>query len=146
MYLIDTDSISRYFRFPDTYPALRERFERTDPHLLWISAVTAEEMMQGALAEVKKGQSRQGGMAEYVRLVQLIRFLNTWQILEYDAVANHIFQAFPASIKRVGANDCRIAASAITRNFTVVTCNTDHFSRIPGILCEDWTLPLPTDQ
>jgi predicted nucleic acid-binding protein len=94
-------------------------------------------MLQGALAEVKKGQSRQGGMEEYIRLVRLLRFLNTWQILEFDEIANRLFQAFPASIKRVGANDCRIAASAIRHGFTVVTCNLSHYSRIPTVNCED---------
>jgi predicted nucleic acid-binding protein len=146
VYLVDTDSLSRYFRFPDTYPTLRERLEQTDNHLLWISAVTVEEMLQGALAEVKKGQSRQGGMEAYSRLVQLLRFLNAWQILEFDEIANRLFQAFPASIKRIGANDCRIAASALHHNFTVVTCNLSHYSRVPGIVCEDWTLRPPVDE
>jgi len=38
----------------------------------------------------------------------------------------------------IGLEDVLIAASAITNQYTVVTANTRHFSRIKGLLVENW--------
>ena len=54
--------------------------------------------------------------------------------------AERLFRSWPAAVKRVGANDCRIAASAVVRGYTVVTCNGKDFGRIPGVAFEDWTV------
>ena len=35
--------------------------------------------------------------------------------------------------------DCRLAAHASVVNFTVVTCNTADFQKIPGLRVEDWS-------
>ena len=43
-----------------------------------------------------------------------------------------------ASGTPIGAYDVMIAAQGVARNLTVVTHNTDEFSRIPGIRLEDW--------
>lgn len=34
-----------------------------------------------------------------------------------------------------------IASTALTNGLIVVTANTEHFSRIPGIQMENWLLP-----
>ena len=40
--------------------------------------------------------------------------------------------------KPVEVEDVLIAASALSRGFTVVTHNVSHFRRIPGLKVEDW--------
>ena len=40
-----------------------------------------------------------------------------------------------------GPNDLMIAAIARCRGLTLVTHNTREFSRVPGLLIEDWELP-----
>lgn len=40
-----------------------------------------------------------------------------------------------------GPNDLMIAAIAQCRDLTLVTHNTREFSRVPGLLIEDWELP-----
>jgi tRNA(fMet)-specific endonuclease VapC len=37
--------------------------------------------------------------------------------------------------------DLRIAAIALTRQFTVLSRNLVDFQKVPGLLVEDWTLP-----
>jgi len=43
--------------------------------------------------------------------------------------------------KVIGSYDMQIAAIARTNGFTLVTNNTGEFSRIPGLMLEDWQLP-----
>ena len=54
--------------------------------------------------------------------------------------AERVFRLFPASVKRVGGMDCRIAAHAIVSGLVVVTRNTRDFERIPGVQTEDWSV------
>jgi tRNA(fMet)-specific endonuclease VapC len=41
----------------------------------------------------------------------------------------------------IGPNDLMIAAIAVSRQLTLVTHNTREFSRVAGLLIEDWELP-----
>ncbi len=67
--------------------------------------------------------------------------LSSFQILPYTDEAEQLYQSWPAKQKRVGPNDCRIAASAIVAGLTVVTCNQKDFSTVPGLVWEDWSKP-----
>jgi tRNA(fMet)-specific endonuclease VapC len=37
--------------------------------------------------------------------------------------------------------DILIATTAMVHNLTLVTCNMDHFNRIPNLLCKSWKSP-----
>ena len=74
-------------------------------------------------------------------LADLIRALSTLQILPYTDEAEQLHQSWTAQQKRVGPNDCRIAASAMLAGFTVITCNGKDFSAIPSIVWQDWSQP-----
>ena len=71
-------------------------------------------------------------------LADLIRSLSVFSLLPYTDDAEALYRSWPARQKRVGPNDCRVAASAILAGFTVVTCNGKDFSAIPGVIWEDW--------
>ncbi|WP_395094096.1 type II toxin-antitoxin system VapC family toxin [Armatimonas sp.] len=66
-------------------------------------------------------------------------------LLDTDTVSllfrplEEIYRAMPASLRRVGSGDCKIAATALHYDLIVVTRNLRHFGQIPGITCEDWT-------
>ena len=38
----------------------------------------------------------------------------------------------------IGSNDLMIAATALAHNLTLITHNVKEFSRVPGLLFEDW--------
>ncbi len=59
-------------------------------------------------------------------------------ILAYSAQADVIFHSFPASVIRIGAQDCRIAAQALAHDLIVVTRNLRDFEAI-GAPCADWS-------
>jgi tRNA(fMet)-specific endonuclease VapC len=41
----------------------------------------------------------------------------------------------------IGPNNLIIAATALSHGCTLVTHNSQEFSRVPGLLLEDWELP-----
>jgi tRNA(fMet)-specific endonuclease VapC len=72
----------------------------------------------------------------------LNRLLATMEILPftYDdaSTAAHIGAALAARGQPIGAYDLLIAGQALARNLTVVTSNTREFSRVEGLVLEDW--------
>jgi predicted nucleic acid-binding protein len=57
--------------------------------------------------------------------------------VEYGRIRGHL----AAAGTPIGPNDLMIAAIAQSRRLTLVTHNTREFSRVPGLLIEDWELP-----
>ena len=56
---------------------------------------------------------------------------------EYGRIRSHLSNAGTP----IGECDMQIAAIALVHSLTVVTHNTSEFSRVPGLLYEDWQLP-----
>ena len=56
MYLFDTDIVTLIFHFPGQQPNLERRVLMTPPESIFVSVVSAEEMIQGALAVIRKDQ------------------------------------------------------------------------------------------
>jgi len=62
--------------------------------------------------------------------------------LPFDDAAAVIYGRIRAQLATAGAligpYDLQIAAIALANNLTVVTRNTQEFSRVPGLVIEDW--------
>ena len=56
---------------------------------------------------------------------------------EYGSIRGHLAGAGTP----IGPNDLMIAAIAQCRQLTLITHNTREFSRVPGLVVEDWELP-----
>ena len=138
MYLLDTDTYSNLLRGSES---IEQRVSQASPRTVYLCAITPEEMLRGRLDAINQVRARHEARLPnaYDYLVDLIRSLNRASILRYDDEAVRIFSGFPASIKRAGSQDCRIAAVALANGFTVITSNTAHFTKI-GVVCEDWNL------
>lgn len=61
-----------------------------------------------------------------------------WQVLPFEAQAADQFEHL-RRVVRIGTMDLRIAATALSRNITVLTRNTVDFEKVPGLTIEDWT-------
>ncbi len=106
--------------------------------------VTAEESIRGAFKLIKDNQNTSRVTLGYGFLLKALYALNQYQILPFDSAAFAAFQAIPIDIRRaIGTRDSRIAASALSRDFAVITRNLQHFRQVPGLKCEDWTIATP---
>ena len=135
MYILDTNTIKAILRNPTPY--LLRRITSTQYELLYISVVVAHEMIRGVIAELSKNERTPLVTRHYEFLRNVIGDVNRFQILPYDDKAERIFQEFPPAVKRVGLRDCRVAASALSRDFTVITRNIGDFEQT-GARCENW--------
>lgn len=141
MYILDTDTLSFSLYRSDEFPHLIRKIEETDPGEMWISVVTAEELIAWGFNQVRN--SRKQKFPHIIRVYQIlfdrINDLKELQILPFDEAAYREFIAIPAEVQKViGTNDRRIAATALSRGFTVVTHNVQHFSLVPRLRVEDW--------
>jgi len=55
--------------------------------------------------------------------------------------AAELLDALYASGRPIGTEDTMIAATAMSHGLILVTANTQHFLRIPGLQSENWLLP-----
>ena len=135
-YLLDTDSASLAFRGNER---IRTRIRQTPYPGVWLSAIAAEEIVQGALASINASRNKAGSAAAYELFLDSVESICEYRIHPFNKDAAALFASFPAQIKRLGSQDCRIAASAIAAGWIVVTANQRHFSQIPGVQYEDWS-------
>lgn len=142
MYVIDTDTIGNALHRSTEYPHLVRKISEANQRELWISVVTAEELVAWGYNAVRNARNQ-----TYPRIVNAYKLLHDrlqdlkeLQILPFDEPAFRQFEAIPAEVKRaISTNDSRIAATALSRGFRVVTHNTQHFRLVPGLVVEDWT-------
>lgn len=132
-YLLDTDSASLAFR---GNARIRTRIRQAPNPGVWLSAIAAEEIMQGALGSVNANRNKASSAAAYRLFFESVASICDYRIHPCNAEVALIFASFPAQVKRIGSQDCWIAASAIAAGWIVVTANHRHFSQIPGVQFE----------
>ena len=140
MFLLDTNIASLLFRRAFPPEVLLEHLNTAGRENVYLSSVTYEEFVQGALAVIRQAETkRQSTVPGYLLLTRQIEFLASFSLLEFDATAESLFAGFPPELRRAGNRDCKIAACALRHGATVITQNLRHFSLVPELHCLDWT-------
>ena len=139
MYALDSDSLTLFLHHKEQQPELVRRILTVPADQIWISIITVKETIGGVIALIDNPKRSAMAARDCAFLRQIMRDVTHFQILPYDDSARQIFAGMMAAEKRVGGNDCKIAASAMSRNFTVITRNIRDFAQIRGARCEDWT-------
>lgn len=132
MYLFDTDTISRLL-IKNPPSGLIQKVAAVPPDQQFTSAITVGELIYGACRSTRPD----------FFLDKLDRLV--WpniMILPFDEAAGHIYGQVRARLEQAGTPvsepDLRIASIALIRKLILVTGNTRHFSRIPGLSIENW--------
>ena len=112
--------------------AVRHRFENHTLHKLAMSTITVGELRFGA----EKSQAREAALATIAELVQMIQPCS----LPLAAAEHHgrVRAALQKQGLPIGNNDLWLAAHALAEGWTLVTNNTQEFSRVPGLLIDNW--------
>ena len=129
-FMLDTDMCSFVIRGGNE--KLRKRVQRNAGRLC-VSAITAAELRFGAR---KKGSSR---IADAVGFFLELAPVVPWSDEAAERYAE-IRSALESAGTPIGNMDTLVAASALAEGCTVVTHNTAHFGRVPGLLVQDWTV------
>lgn len=130
-YMLDTD-ISSYI-MKRSHDAVLRRLQKVPIAAVCISVITESELLFGVEVSPRRQQDH-AALDEYLRHVEVLDFP--------DEAALHYAQ-IRAALKvhgdMIGANDLFIAAHARSLEVTLVTNNTDEFSRVQNLKIENWT-------
>ena len=131
MYLLDTNIC--IYAIKGKFPTIADNLLSIDPDNIKISAVTVMELEYGAAKSNWSDRSREAIKA----------FLASFEILPFTdmdaAVCGQLRAELAVRGTPIGAYDIMIAAQSVSRGLIVVTYNTGEFSRVSGIVPEDWT-------
>ncbi len=119
---------------------VRQRVNAIPSEQLATTIITFEEQMYGRLNRIKRANSQESLVIAYTQLKETIEDLKTINILDFNDSAAKRYLELLRQKNRIGTQDLRIAAIAISNNAILVTRNQRDFSRIAGLSFEDWTL------
>ncbi len=128
-YLLDTNIVSDLIKNPQSQAA--QRIAAAGEGSVCTSIVVAAELRYGA---EKKGSSK---LAERVELL-----LSALEVLPLESPADRHYGQIRNYLATqgtpIGPNDLLIAAQARALELTLVTANTQEFSRVPNLRMENW--------
>jgi tRNA(fMet)-specific endonuclease VapC len=139
VYILDTNIVSNALSRHRNQTNLQKRILQESPENIFISIITIEEILRGALAAIQKQRKTLAVINVYQQFEELSKALQSFQVLPYTIESEHIYQSLPTKVKRIGTQDCRIAATACSKGYTLVTVNVFDFKRIGIAPVEDWT-------
>jgi tRNA(fMet)-specific endonuclease VapC len=128
-YLLDTNTVSDLIRNPQG--RIAQHIARVGDAMVCTSSIVAAELRYGA---TKRAAPKLTARVEAV--------LGRFEILPFVAPADAVYGLIRTNLektgKTIGGNDYLIAAQAIAFGCTIVTDNHAEFSRIDGLVCENW--------
>jgi tRNA(fMet)-specific endonuclease VapC len=127
-FMLDADTVSYAIRGEGGVVA---RLLERQPSEICLSSITWAELRFGV--EAKRSEKLKRAIRSFVKDIA---------ILPFDESAADRFAAVAAALARrgepIGAFDTLVAAHALSLGLAVVTNNTRHFSRVPGLRLENW--------
>jgi len=130
LYMMDTDTcIYLRKRRP---PEVEEKFRQLKRGEVVMSMITYGELYNGAA----KSREAEAALYNLERLSEHlpVQPMSTDVATRYGEIRSFLEQQ--GNI--IGGNDLWIAAHALSLGLTVITNNTDEFSRVPGLQIENW--------
>lgn len=136
LYILDTDHIS-LLQHRDLH--IIAHLKRVPLSLRAVTVISLAEQVQGRLAVISKAKGEVEAGRAFQRLYETNEFYRAVHVLPYDESAAQMFEQLRLQKVRIGTQDLRIAAIALTRDATVITRNLRDFHQVPGLLVEDWS-------
>ena len=127
-FMLDTDTVSYWLRGEGR---VDRRLRSVSPSSVCVSAIVVQELELGA-ARARSRRLR----------VNLDAFYAGITVVAYDDRAARRYGLLARGLLSrgipIGVEDTMIAAHALSLSRVVVTHNTRHFERVPGLALEDW--------
>lgn len=137
LWIFDTDHATL---FQQGNPQIAQRVSAVNSKDIAITIVTFEEQMYGRLNRIRRAKSEDEIVSAYASLRKTINYLTDFELLDFDRDAQHYYMEFLRQKIRVGTQDLRIAAIALSKSCILLTRNRRDFEKIPGLKFEDWSL------
>ena len=138
-YVLDTNTVSDIF---DGVEPITSRAGSHPPGVVFTTAISIEESLSGWYSYLRKARQPSAVERAYDGLVTVTLNYGKLSILPYDRLAIARYEGLLRLKLNVRKDDLRIAAIALIHNATVVTAIVRDFTRVPGLVVEDWTQPV----
>jgi len=129
MYVLDTNTLIYYFKGMGN---VADKLLQTAPRDVAIPAVVLYELEVG-LAKSNDTKKRRKQLDDFIALITVLPM----DIKEAKAAAN-IRASLETQGTPIGAMDTLIAGTTLANQGVLVTHNTKEFSRVQGLVFEDW--------
>lgn len=127
-YLLDSATLGEVLRAVPSQSLVR-RLSQIPPASRFISSVTVTKLL---IAARENGTARL--MQDVVRLVAAV------QVAEFDLSAAQVFARQRSTGVAMASDDLMVAATALSRDFALVTKRIEDFEGVQGLRIEDWTV------
>jgi tRNA(fMet)-specific endonuclease VapC len=110
---------------------------------LAVTIVTVEEVIRGRFKGIKNASAPSQAdklVLAYTRLWDILDDFKNLNILKFDQNAFTIYTEFRRQKIRIGTQDLWIAFIVLANKAILVTRNHRHFSQVPDLVQEDWTI------
>lgn len=138
LYILDTDHISLLQR--GNRIVLEQLLMVPIPDRATTIISLAEQFL-GWWTEITRAKNETDTARSFRYLQETATFFHTLPVLPYDNTAAAEFERLRRSKVRIGTQDLRIAAIALSRNAAVITRNLRDFRQVPGLIVIDWSTP-----
>ncbi|PZV26359.1 MAG: twitching motility protein PilT [Snowella sp.] len=139
-YLLDTDHLSILQRKAGKdYQNLSRRMADYLLSDFTVSTITFHEQILGCHSFINRARNVTDVVKGYEIMTRLINDFKILPLLPFDTNAAIIFNQIQSQRIQLAKMDTRIAAIALSHKLILLTRNYQHFSKIPGLLIEDWT-------
>jgi len=133
MFLLDTNVCVQFLRGKNQL--VRQRLAACQTQEIRLCSVVLSELYIGVLRSAQPAKNR----------AAVDQFAAPFASLPFDDAAAEVCARIRHHLESqglvIGPYDLQIAAIALANGCTLVTHNTAEFSRVPGLLLEDWELP-----
>ncbi|PHJ56757.1 PilT protein domain-containing protein [Nostoc linckia z18] len=139
-YLLDTDHLSIIQRQTgQDYVNLSTRMAQYPLSDFAISIVTFHEQLLGCHTYISRARNDSEVVKGYEMMVRLVDDFKVLPLVSFDADAATAFSQLQTQRIQLARMDSRIAAIALSRKLVLLTRNHRDFSKVPGLLIENWT-------
>lgn len=133
MFLLDTNVCIQYLRGKNVL--VRQRLAACPTQEVCLCSVVLSELYVGVLRSAQPAKHR----------ADVDQFAAPFASLPFDDPAANVYARIRHHLESqgtpIGPYDMQIAAIALANGCKLVTHNTAEFSRVPGLVLEDWELP-----
>jgi tRNA(fMet)-specific endonuclease VapC len=136
LWILDTDHVSLFQR---NHPQIVNRLAKVAPTDIAITVITLEEQIRGRFDMIRRAASPSELTLAYRNLHTTFDSLKTFEILDFSPAASSLYSFLLKQKIKIGTQDLRIAAIALSVNGILVTRNQRDFAKVPNLVIEDWS-------
>ncbi|MBW4688503.1 MAG: type II toxin-antitoxin system VapC family toxin [Komarekiella atlantica HA4396-MV6] len=135
LWILDTDSLSLFQR---GNLEISRRLNIVNASEIAITIVTVEEQLRGRFQVIRRADA-DDLVSAYEKLQVTFDSLKSFNVLRFTPEAQALYTNLINQKIKVGRQDLRIAAIALSIDGILVTRNNRDFCQVPNLVLENWT-------